>query len=668
MSNLSNHKGLGRASRMNCVRISSAVCCSGIAILSITSAWHSPDEWSRWTGPPGNAVGLKLLDKHPPPLHHVAYNEAVKAPPSKPVSPPLPPSEEVGKGTNSGEAGPGVSKPLAAWEPKLCDKPCQATPPLSAWRPPKNAAVRHDLRVLWPGNGTKAVMVNEVVTVTIEISPPLNWADAPFVFAYIHSTGRDILAAEAASPQKAASPQLKMSQIAAWQVSFRLMDPGMYKVDFLALTPPHADAKNPRAYRLDRMRDGSQQLQASHVNSDGTKTSSFSTSLLPQRRCQLGRDELRGRWVRSSLVGEAMRCDRLGCPRDGWTYVSRTCYWHVYSPADVHRLVELIDSDKHLSLVAAGSSVLRGCVQSLMDHLVPRAWESFTGVVNIPGYGTTTKCWGWMEYEVDRLNLAFHDWRLPSYEWRDRPAAAARIQRTISEGHDLVVIELGFNVHSDQIGFDSELRSFWEPIFRAVLPSLSGKIILWAGLYSPFNFQVCTLKHCAISWDRVRWLQQSVDRLIHSWPKGLQEASTGKILVMDPAPMALAMFFDGETETHANGNASQHWHRYDNSQKPGRKVFGAVADVVGQLFISQLLSNRKFIRTPSSTETQTTRACAQCPEKSCCPWRPIPLELNYTLAKIRHPPSFSSWAQLPLAGCGRIDVKKGNTAQQPQIT
>ena len=284
--------------------------------------------------------------------------------------------------------------------------------------------------------------------------------------------------------------------------------------------------------------------------------------------------------------------------------------------------------------------------------------ESFAGIKSIPGVGTTVKCWGWLEYEVDRnLHLAFHDWRLPSYEKSDRNWASARILKTLKENHEMVVIELGFNMHSDQRSLDNELESFWSPIFQEVLPTLTGKVILFAGLYSPMNFPVCVQKKCAISWGRVAWVQQSVEKLVASWPNKTREASQGKLLVVDPAPMALAMFFDGETEMGQGMYASQHWHRYDYSQEPGRKVFGTVADVLGQLFVSELLRGRKFSESlPPQTETnQTTRACAQCPETSCCPWRPVPLELKYSLAKLEALPHFDSWAQLPLEGCGRVE-------------
>ena len=88
------------------------------------------------------------------------------------------------------------------------------------------------------------------------------------------------------------------------------------------------------------------------------------------------------------------------------------------------------------------------------------------------------------------------------------------------------------------------------------------------------NFPVCVQQKCAISWGRVVWAQQSVHKLVASWPNKTREASQGKLLVIDPAPMALAMFFDGETIMGQDMYGSQHWHRYEYSQRPGRRSSG----------------------------------------------------------------------------------------------
>ena len=48
-----------------------------------------------------------------------------------------------------------------------------------------------------------------------------------------------------------------------------------------------------------------------------------------------------------------------------------------------------------------------GSLQSLIDALVPNAWQSFAGVPSIPGEGTTVKCWGWLEQLRERLAMTY---------------------------------------------------------------------------------------------------------------------------------------------------------------------------------------------------------------------------------------------------------------------
>ena len=208
----------------------------------------------------------------------------------------------------------------------------------------------------------------------------------------------------------------------------------------------------------------------------------------------------------------------------------------------------------------------------------------------------------------------------------------------------------------------------WGPIFRELLPKFRGKVVLCLGPVSPFHTQICTSK-CAISWERQRLAKLSLARLLQSWPSDIRLACKSKIFMVDPAPMALPMFFDGETDMISK-TASQHWHRYDLSPWPGRKVFGIVADTLGHLFLSQLLNlgtlctgnmfhslqnmavytafipSRRLLNLPSRSHlassprkssqfrsepttavAHTARACAQCPRHTCCPWRPVPLEL-----------------------------------------
>ncbi|CAE7258179.1 mrpl58 [Symbiodinium sp. CCMP2592] len=152
---------------------------------------------------------------------------------------------------------------------------------------------------------------------------------------------------------------------------------------------------------------------------------------------------------------------------------------------------------------------------------------------------------------------------------------------------DVFVIELGWNFQARMQQLDSELKLFWGPLFKALLPSFRGKVILCLGPVSPFNARICE-RECGISRARARNAMSSLSKLLASWPSDIRNASRGKIVMVDPAFMALPMFFDGETDM-VRKTSSQHWHRYDREKSPGRKVFGVVAETLGQLFLSELL-------------------------------------------------------------------------------
>ncbi|OLQ00438.1 hypothetical protein AK812_SmicGene16887 [Symbiodinium microadriaticum] len=332
--------------------------------------------------------------------------------------------------------------------------------------------------------------------------------------------------------------------------------------------------------------------------------------------------------------------------------------WRVFRTAEGFQKIAAVRQERmpeRRSIVVAGSSVLRGSLQSLIDALVPNAWQSFAGVPSIPGEGTTVKCWGWLEYQVDNLHLGFLDWRLPSYGRSDKVSAAARIRKTmLEEKPDIFVIELGWNFKDHMRQLDSELALFWGPLFKAVLPSFHGKVVLCLGPVSPFNARICEAE-CGISRARARSARSSLAKLLASWPSDVRNASRGKIVMLDPAFMALPMFFDGETDM-VRKTSSQHWHRYDRKQSPGRKVFGVVAETLGQIFLSELLRVTELRSGAPGKEVTHTRACAQCPVRSCCPWRPIPLHLEHTLRNVRDLTNFTSWSNLTMESCGQMEV------------
>ena len=231
---------------------------------------------------------------------------------------------------------------------------------------------------------------------------------------------------------------------------------------------------------------------------------------LPRRRCKLGVDALEGRWVRTS----SGLCS-WGCPRDGWTLVSKTCHWHVHTPAEVHEKVT-----KPLWLAILGNSIMRGALQALVDQLVPEAWQSFVGIEDAPGKGTNVKCWGWLDFEVGNLRLSFQDYRIWFYTEERNVVAFERLKRLIWEGPDLLVIQHdGPDVTNGQPPF------VYQPVLTSTLPAYfkkkkKGKIIFALSKLSPFIFPLCN-PQCS---DRQRpqiW-NRSVEELLAKLPQDLR--------------------------------------------------------------------------------------------------------------------------------------------------
>ena len=124
----------------------------------------------------------------------------------------------------------------------------------------------------------------------------------------------------------------------------------------------------------------------------------------------------------------------------------------------------------------------------------------------------------------------------------------------------------------------------------------------------------------------------------------------------------MPLFLDGETDVPQR-QASQHWHRYDRSAGPGRKVFGTAADAAGHWYLTELLT-MAGARSPGAggaggvggvgVADLSAKACAQCPQKPCCPWQPVPVKINHSLSVVHDMPQIKSWADLTMQSCGQL--------------
>ena len=102
-------------------------------------------------------------------------------------------------------------------------------------------------------------------------------------------------------------------------------------------------------------------------------------------------DERIGRWVRCQDIGEP-------CIRSGWIWLPRDCHYRHFSRED------LVQIPEPTWIVFVGTSVQRGTFLAGVDYILgERAANLSTS--------TMWKCWGYMEFRIGNLRLAYLDHR-----------------------------------------------------------------------------------------------------------------------------------------------------------------------------------------------------------------------------------------------------------------
>ena len=292
-----------------------------------------------------------------------------------------------------------------------------------------------------------------------------------------------------------------------------------------------------------------------------------------------------------------------------------------------------------------GSSVTRGSFQSLVDSLVPEAWELTAGVKNLPGEGTSVKCWGWLDFQVDGLRLSFQDFRNPGYTDEQLGVAAARMKRLLSEGPDLLVIE-SFPLKSPQFA----------SIIQSVLPrhfeqKPKAKVILKRPHRHPFFFAGNTMG------GGESWQNRTVETFMSSLPPW-SRSSAGRLIAIDETCVSLPLFLDFEFTVQSH-RAVVHWHRYDEAKTKGRKDFGTAADVWAHVYLTELLRQANYESSGKpEASPQFVAGCAQCPPRLTTS-RAVPENLKYTLASTQDLPLIGSWSNLTMQSCGQLVVPNG---------
>lgn len=129
---------------------------------------------------------------------------------------------------------------------------------------------------------------------------------------------------------------------------------------------------------------------------------------LPTRICESSDLEMNGngRWVECASAG----IHPSQCLADGWVYVPHDCkhvITNTVSALEQSKAIAQMRGGKPVWIVVSGSSIERGTYHALVDILgsigmleggvVQRSVSDaiFGSLKDIPGQGSTTKCWGW---------------------------------------------------------------------------------------------------------------------------------------------------------------------------------------------------------------------------------------------------------------------------------
>ena len=492
-------------------------------------------------------------------------------------------------------------------------------------------------RLFWPWKNMKriALPMREPLEISVMSSQPVpvKLLKNVTVFLWLKSRRGHILTAEIAERRNSTR----------FSGFVQLQDPGLYEVHALVVLYNKAQ----KTFNLTQAVGSPRVLQAARSNQTVNRSGQ---SWAEKRWCQLGVDQIKGRWMQ---IPRASECN-FGCTRDKWHYVSTNCHWHVHSPREIHEMTRLLPPTEPLWLVMLGSSITRGSFQSLVDSLVPGAWQLVAGVNNVPGRGTSLKCWGWLDFQVAGLRLSFQDFRINNYRDEQLDVAVARLKRLLSEGPDLLVIE----------AFRPQLATI-ATIFQSALPrhfeqKPQAKVILKDLDRHPLSHaQGCPGGNC-MTWGNSASWNRTVETVISSLPSSLRSSAIGKLIAVDESPISLPLFLDFESTVQSH-RSSLHWHRYDVKKTKGRKVFGTAADVWGHVYLTELLQQAKYKPLRGKSEEKSEKSshfvagCAQCPPRLKL-LEAVPENVTYTLTAAQDLPVIVSWSNLTMQSCGQLVV------------
>ena len=191
-----------------------------------------------------------------------------------------------------------------------------------------------DFRLFWPWKMKRvAVPMREPLEISVVSSQPVNNVSMSIIFLWLKTRDGPILTAEVAERRNSTR----------FSGFVQLQDPGIYEVHALVV-----DVLIQKTFNLTQAGGSPGVLRAARSNQEINRSSQ---RWAEKRRCQLGVDQVKGRWMQ---IPKASECN-FGCARDRWYYVSTNCHWHIHSPREIHEMTRFLPEP--LWLVMIGTSV-----------------------------------------------------------------------------------------------------------------------------------------------------------------------------------------------------------------------------------------------------------------------------------------------------------------------
>lgn len=367
---------------------------------------------------------------------------------------------------------------------------------------------------------------------------------------------------------------------------------------------------------------------------------------LPQSTCP-SLDQQEGRWIKCKDAG----IRRQNCLRDGWVFVPHGCLYTVLSPPKILQGAESArkKSGKPLWIAFLSSSIGRGTFHSLLDVISGVQYDSAQpGTVvreelfnihnpkkDVPGEGSSLKCWGWFDAIIGELRVSFSDFRMVyTGEQSYGPQLLKRMGEIIVEGPSMIVIEVEGNIPGFVESILSALKA--APDYNGIVVLapvkqrfLSGGIKASFSQYPPgsaaFRPTPTVVKELVAA--QLEKCGQACSRIS---PTLLGSESRPRLVVGDELLMAWAFVFDMERPM-ASTSASQHYHYYQHKVSgkcaaDGRVLFGAVAEMAAHMYLGTLLRSVGAVTAGDADEPPVcsepaapahffrTLVCADCPQ------------------------------------------------------